>query len=80
LMFWFATGAIFAPYLASVLIDGYGPAALFVMIAVGHGVLVLFGLLRMRARPTKLRRTPYVYAPRTSFIIGRLLRKDRDKI
>ena len=28
LMFWFAVGAIFAPYLASVLIEGFGPAAL----------------------------------------------------
>ncbi|MFC6637584.1 MFS transporter [Sulfitobacter sp. JBTF-M27] len=79
LMFWFATGAIFAPYIASVLIEGYGPAALFLMISVGHGVLVIFGLARMRARPTKPVRTPYVYAPRTSFTIGRLLRKERDK-
>ena len=78
LMFWFAVGAIFAPYLASVLIDGYGPSALFLMISAGHAALVVFGLLRMRARPTRTRRTPYVYAPRTSFLIGRLLRKDRD--
>lgn len=79
LMFWFATGAIFAPYLASVLIEGYGPGALFAMISVGHAVLVVFGLARMHARPTQAKRTPYVYAPRTSFVIGRLLGKDRDK-
>ncbi len=78
LMFWFAVGAIFAPYLASVLIDSYGPAALFTMISVGHGLLVIFGLTRMRARPTKQERTPYVYAPRTSFTIGRLMRRQRD--
>lgn len=78
LMFWFATGAIFAPYAASVLIEGFGPAALFLMISAGHALLVVFGLTRMRARPTKSVRTPYVYAPRTSFTIGRLLRKDRD--
>lgn len=78
LMFWFAVGAIFAPFAASVLIENYGPAALFAMISVGHGVLVLFGLFRMRARPTATERTAYVYAPRTSFMIGRLLRKDRD--
>ena len=78
LMFWFATGAIFAPYIASVLIEGFGPTALFLMIALGHGLLVVFGLARMRARPTQKVRTPYVYAPRTSFLIGRLLRKDRD--
>ncbi len=78
LMFWFATGAIFAPYVASVLIENYGPAALFAMVSVGHAGLVVFGLARMRARPTQATRTPYVYAPRTSFTIGRLLRKDRD--
>lgn len=78
LMFWFAVGAIFAPYVASVLIENFGPSALFAMISVGHGALVLFGLVRMRARPTATSRTAYVYAPRTSFIIGRLLRKDRE--
>lgn len=77
LMFFFATGAIAAPYLASLLIDGFGPAALFTMIAVGHLVLVLFGLSRMRARPTKSERTRYIYAPRTSFLIGRLTGRSR---
>jgi hypothetical protein len=33
----------------------------------------------MRARPTRTGRTPYVYSPRTSFIIGRLLKRMRDK-
>lgn len=79
LMFWFAVGAIFAPYLASVLIEGYGPPALFMMISVGHAILVVFGLIRMRARPASTRKTPYVYAPRTSFTIGRLLRRERDR-
>lgn len=83
LMFWFAAGAIAAPYVASVLIEAYGPAALFALISVGHVVLVIFGLTRMRARPTRRERTSFVYAPRTSFIIGRLMgaqreRKDRD--
>tara|TARA_R110002049_G_scaffold140930_7_gene302369 strand:+ start:20503 stop:21726 length:1224 start_codon:yes stop_codon:yes gene_type:complete len=79
LMFFFAVGAIGAPYLASVLIDTYGAGALFVMIAVGHGVLVIFGLTRMRARPTKTERTAYVVAPRTSFIVGRLFGRARDR-
>ncbi|KIN63955.1 Major facilitator superfamily protein [Sulfitobacter noctilucicola] len=79
LMFWFATGAIFAPYIASVLIETYGPGALFTLISVGHALLVVFGLTRMRARPARTVRTPYVYAPRTSFTIGRLLRVDRNK-
>lgn len=79
LMFWFATGAIAAPWVASSLIETYGPSALFAMIAVGHGVLVIFGVVRMRARPGAEHKTPYVYAPRTSFQIGRLLSRSRDR-
>lgn len=78
LMFFFALGAIAAPFTASNLIDTFGPSALFIMIAVGHVVLVVFGLTRMRARPTPAARTPYIYAPRTSFIIGRLLGRSRN--
>jgi MFS family permease len=77
LMFFFALGAIAAPLMASALIDLYGPSALFSMIAVGHALLVVFGLTRMRARPTRSRRTRYIYAPRTSFLIGRLTGRSR---
>ena len=79
LMFWFAVGAIFAPCMASVLIESYGPTALFIMIAVGHAGLVVFGLTRMRVRPTRAQRTRYIYAPRTSFLVGRLLGREREK-
>ncbi len=78
LMFWFAMGAIAAPYTASVLIDSFGPPALFAMIAVGHAGLVIFGLIRMRARPPSDTRTRFAVAPRTSFIIGRLTGRQRD--
>ena len=79
LMFWYAVGAIAAPYLASKLMVPYGSTALFAMIAVGHIVLVIFGLTRMRARPTAENRTRFIYAPRTSFIIGRLLGRSREE-
>lgn len=79
LMFHYALGAIAAPLVASWLIDAFGPPAMFVMIAVGHAVLVVFGLVRMRARPASGRRTRYVYAPRTSFLIGWLTRRDREE-
>lgn len=79
LMFWFAVGAIAAPYVASSLIGLYGPPAMFLLIAAGHAVLVVFGLVRMRARPVAAERTPYVYSPRTSFMIGRLLKGSRDR-
>ena len=79
LMFWFATGAIAAPLVASYLMEGFGPPALFIMIAVGHAGLAAFGLARMRSRASPAKRTPYIYAPRTSFTIGRLLGRSREK-
>ncbi|WP_372615106.1 MFS transporter [Aquicoccus sp.] len=79
LMFWFAVGAIAAPYSASYLMEWFGPPALFAMIAAGHVVLVIFGLTRMRARTTPKERTAYVWSPRTSFLIGRLLGKSRER-
>lgn len=79
LMFWYAVGAIAAPWLASRLMSAYGPPALFAMIAVGHAGLIVFGLARARVRPTSEDRTRYIYAPRTSFTIGRLQRKSRER-
>jgi len=79
LLFFYALGAIASPLIASILIENYGPKALFLFISVGHFGLVVFGLSRMRARPTKEARTPYIYAPRTSFLIGRLIGRLRDK-
>ena len=78
LMFFFALGAIAAPYMSSQLIGWFGPMAMFAMIAAAHLVLVGFGLSRMRARPTVAVKTNYVYAPRTSFLIGRLIGRTRD--
>ncbi|MEO0381459.1 MAG: MFS transporter [Pseudomonadota bacterium] len=79
LMFYFALGAIAAPVTASALIDAFGPGALFAMISVGHGLLILFGLARMRSRRSPETRTRYVYAPRTSFVIGRLMGRSRER-
>ncbi len=79
LMFFFATGAIAAPLLASTLIAQFGPAAMFMMIAAAHALLIAFGLLRMRSRNSPDARTRYVWSPRTSFTIGRLTGNDRDR-
>jgi predicted MFS family arabinose efflux permease len=79
LMFYFAIGAIAAPLFASNLIEWYGPGALFTMIAVGHAVLIIFGLSRMRVRSSGGNRTRYVYAPRTSFTIGKLMGRQRER-
>lgn len=77
LLFYYAIGAIFAPYLAAWLVTGYGPPALFVMVGVGHFALLLFGLGRIRVGRKPRERTNYVWAPRTSFLIGRLTRRGR---
>ncbi len=79
LMFFFAVGAIAAPYTTSALIAAFGPAALFYFISAGHIALILFGLSRMRVRRAPEDRTRYIYAPRTSFLIGRLLGRSRDR-
>lgn len=79
LMFFYALGAIAAPLLASKLMDAFGPNSMFMMIAVGHGLLVVFGLARMRVRKTRPERTPYIWSPRTSFTLGRLTSRLRDK-
>ncbi|MFD1911546.1 MFS transporter [Halodurantibacterium flavum] len=77
LMFLYAVGAIASPLVASILIGSFGPSGMFLFLALSHVGLVAFGIARMRARPTPQERTGYVYTPRTSFLIGRLLRRRR---
>jgi len=79
LMFFFAVGAIAAPFTTSVLIGRFGPGALFYFIAAGHVLLVVFGLRRMYVRSAPKERTRYIYAPRTTFGIGRLLGRSRER-
>ncbi len=79
LLFLYAVGAIASPLIASVLITRLGPEAMFGFIALSHVALVLFGLYRMRVRPGPKARTSYTYEPRTSFLIGRLLKSSRRK-
>lgn len=79
LMFLYAVGAIASPLIASVVIALFGPSAMFVMIAAAHVLLVIFGISRLRARRAPGPRTAYIYEPRTSFMIGRLLKRRREK-
>jgi MFS family permease len=78
LLFYYALGAIASPLAASALIEVAGPSSLFAMVALGHTVLVVFGLARLRVDRPRREATRYVYAPRTSFLIGRLLRGARE--
>lgn len=79
LLFLYAVGAIASPLIASVLIAQLGPEAMFGFLAISHVALVVFGLIRMRIRPGPSARTAYTYEPRTSFLIGRLLKSSRRK-
>ena len=79
LMFLYAVGAIFSPIIAANLFTNFGPSALFIFISSAHVLLVVFGLVRMTVRPTKGNKTRYKYLPRTSYIIGRLLRQNNNK-
>jgi MFS family permease len=76
LLFYYAIGAIFAPYVAAWLVTAFGPPAIFGMVAAGHIFLLAFSVGRMRVGRKPRERTAYVYAPRTSFVIGRLLRRN----
>ena len=77
LMFLYGIGAIFSPVIASVLIENFGPSALFSYIMVAHIGLAIYGLMRMRVRPTSDTKTKYSYTPRTSFTIGKLLKRKK---
>ncbi|HEU0220617.1 MAG TPA: MFS transporter [Paracoccaceae bacterium] len=75
LLFLYAVGAIASPYLSAWLVAEYGPSALFVLIGAAHVALAVFGLYRMTRRAPVAERAAYLYLPRTSFIIGRFLRR-----
>ncbi len=77
LLFFFALGAILSPLLISSVLDAQGVNALFTIIGAAHLGLVVFGLYRMTRTPGAKARTRYTYTPRTSFLIGRLLRRNR---
>jgi MFS family permease len=74
-MFLYAIGAIASPLLTSSLIQSWGPAAMFIFIAAAHLVLVAFSIVRMRSRPVSETRTGYAYTPRTTFILGTILKR-----
>ena len=79
LIFWYGIGAIASPLISSMLIERYGPSALFMFVSVAHVVLAVVGLARMLSRPTASVKTPYRYIPRTSFVLGRLFKRKADK-
>jgi MFS family permease len=78
LLFYFAIGAIASPIVAALLIETFGAGSFFVFIAIAHLLLAAIGGLRLLLGDTALSKTPYIYAPRTSFMLGRLTKILRD--
>ncbi|MGF1503436.1 MAG: MFS transporter [Paracoccaceae bacterium] len=74
LIFFFSVGAMLSPILAAVLIDAYGPPALWLFVAAAHLALILFALYRLGRRGAFSPVQPYAYVPRTSMVLGRLFR------
>lgn len=79
LMFIYGVGAIFSPLIASVLLDRFGPSSFYVFIGFAHAVLVAYSIYRMRKGRIVENRTRYTIFPRTTFQVGRLLRRDPRK-
>ena len=78
LLFYFAIGAIASPIVAAMLIQKFGAGAFFAFIAAAHFLLAVIGGLRILLGDIALSKTPYIYAPRTSFMVGRLTKILRD--
>ncbi len=76
LMLFYSLGAIISPFLTALLIEHYGPEAMLYYIASAHAFLLLYGLYRMKVRPTANRKNRYRFMPRTSMIWARLLKRN----
>ena len=76
LIFLYATGAIISPLAAGIIIENFGAAMMFAMIAVAHLLLMLYTVHRTFIRTATIRRS-YAYIPRTSLFIANILRNRR---
>jgi len=84
LLFLFAIGAAIGPFAASLVMELYGPAAVFTYTTVIHSALLVFVLARMMVRPSVplAKRKSFVAFMRTSpaiFGIGKRGRNSRKK-
>jgi MFS family permease len=78
LLFYFAIGAIASPIVAALLIENFGPKSFFIFVGSAHLILAGFGGIRLLLGAHAIAKTPYIYAPRTSFLLGRLTKRLRD--
>lgn len=74
LLLLYGVGAVFAPLMATMMINLVGPSSLFLHTALVHGLFTLYGMYRMTQRATRPaeEQEKYVPVPRTSPIIFQL--------
>ncbi|MFB2551174.1 MFS transporter [Ensifer soli] len=81
MLFFWSLGSVIGPLFASVLLDGFGPQALFVYTSAVLFLFILYTLRRMTARgsvPREARRMRFRHLLRTSFFFNRLAARPND--
>ena len=78
LRFYFAVGAIASPIMANLLIQEFGAGSFFLFIASAYFLLAVIAGLHMLLGDVAHYKTPYIYSPRTSFLVGQLTKILRD--
>lgn len=80
LLFFYSVGAMAGPLLASLLMQRFGPHALFAYTALIYAVLIAVTLYRMRARPAvpRAHRPRFAALLRTSPVFMRMARRSRN--
>lgn len=77
LILFFGLGAITSPVITSLIIDQFGPNAMFTFFAALHGGMIIFAFYRSRRRPGLPFVSSYMYIPRTTLLITARLRRQR---
>lgn len=79
LIFFFSVGAIIGPFIASLLIDHFGPGALFTYTSVIHAslIFIVFWRIKKRGPVAKSERTRFEILLRTSPQIFKLAKRDK---
>ena len=75
----FGIGAITSPIIVSLIIDQFGPNAMFTFFAALHVAMILFAIYRTRRRPGLPFVRSYIYIPRTTLLITARLRRQKPK-
>ena len=67
-----SVGAMISPWVSALLVERYGPDAMFAFLGMAHLFLVVFGIYRFVLADEPDQRSAYGYLPRTSLLFQRL--------